>query len=1149
MKLKSLMALAIALLFSASGWAQTNYIAGWDGGESTGKPTTYGWASTNQSRTWGDLNGGGARMTTTYSGYTLENGTSYSYNASSNPSSKILWIRYADNNADTYTYTFTGLEAGHSYSFSGLIGWHNNSSNPTFTIAVEGTSSYASASKSISTKQKLYNVSFKFVVPVNETAESFTLKFTSNKGGDCMEAISGLKLVEDFEQYRTDLSDVIALATSVNSSLNDATLTTAISTAQAKVDDNENNVTYSDVTTLKSAMNTAITGHSYNAAGEDISGFIYNNGFESCTVTTTNAAAVGNAAPLDIAGGWTQTSSAAWSSSAVVEYGGTGQVNGASAPSADNLGNGGYTLGVSVGWGGTVTYKSKTIKLVAGSYRAKVNTYNAFADATQMTSKFGFVPSSGDPVLSSKVSFASSTWETDVVEFTLDEDTEGCFQVGGTAISGGSGSNAKVFFDNLTLTYFDPLKLAQLQLEALIATAQTEYAKPMVAAQKTALGTAITTAQSASTTTVDECTSAMTALQTAIDAAAPSIAVYAEIKAKVIDIQGDIINDNSNDAIVALNNGYNNGDYETVADAIAAFQAAVGSSFATTAETDYTGAIVNPNFEADGAAVQNPLGWSVTNHGRDDGTRNGAVTDMSGWYYNAYQQWWDAGIDIKQTITGLPNGQYEIGATVAGWTDCTVNLTGNDEYSWVQGQGDGTGVAISVTTYVTNGNLDIKVNWGVRDGGTFFKADNFTLVYKGIKPLLQKVLDEANAIGTTANVGDGAFQIPSAAASTFSSAITTAQGVYDDPEATASAVQTAIDNLNAAIDAYKAAELNAPTSGIQYRIKSTAADAATWKNMYYRLYPNQAQAHGGYSISADANDAEYLATAWKFTAVGGTTNGYKLSMIDAAGTERYICTNIKGYEDGNATQIRTTEDESKALVVKVIAATGTDGRWFLQNTEDNSYLGGQDAGLFSNSQNYDLAIEAADKASVSVNLTAGKYGTRIFPFTPTLPSAVKAYSCAAVDGSTLTLVEEGSPAANTPYIIYSEDGYSGDALTGWGSAATTSYKVGLLTGIYDTPTIAADANNYVLQTLNDKQAFYLVKEDFTNTQAYRAYITYEASGEVKVLNFVFDELPTSVNGIEAARNEKAVIYNLAGQRLNKTQKGVNIVNGKKVMVK
>lgn len=50
----------------------------------------------------------------------------------------------------------------------------------------------------------------------------------------------------------------------------------------------------------------------------------------------------------------------------------------------------------------------------------------------------------------------------------------------------------------------------------------------------------------------------------------------------------------------------------------------------------------------------------------------------------------------------------------------------------------------------------------------------------------------------------------------------------------------------------------------------------------------------------------------------------------------------------------------------------------------------------------------------------------------------------------------------------------------------------------------------------------------------------------------FDE-ETFLSGLTALENtektEASAIYNLAGQRLSKTQRGVNIVNGKKVLIK
>lgn len=223
----------------------------------------------------------------------------------------------------------------------------------------------------------------------------------------------------------------------------------------------------------------ALMGVSQAWAQTDVtSTYITNPGFESCTVTTTNAAAGGSAAPLDISGNWTQVSSAAWSSSAVVAYGGTGQVNGASAPSADNAGNSGNALGVSVGWSGTVTYQSSSaVTLPEGYYVLTVNAYNNLSGKTQFKSLNGFVPTIGDSYLSTKTSFAYATWEKDVIIFNLAAATEGKFQIGGQAVSGGSGENAKVFFDNITLKQYSNLDDCLRDINGLNSAT---YANPVV---------------------------------------------------------------------------------------------------------------------------------------------------------------------------------------------------------------------------------------------------------------------------------------------------------------------------------------------------------------------------------------------------------------------------------------------------------------------------------------------------------------------------------------------------------------------------------------------------------------------------------------------------------------------------------------------
>ena len=43
--------------------------------------------------------------------------------------------------------------------------------------------------------------------------------------------------------------------------------------------------------------------------------------------------------------------------------------------------------------------------------------------------------------------------------------------------------------------------------------------------------------------------------------------------------------------------------------------------------------------------------------------------------------------------------------------------------------------------------------------------------------------------------------------------------------------------------------------------------------------------------------------------------------------------------------------------------------------------------------------------------------------------------------------------------------------------------------------------------------------------------------------------PAGINGVETDAENNGAIYNMAGQRLQKLQKGLNIVGGKKIVVK
>lgn len=549
----------------------------------------------------------------------------------------------------------------------------------------------------------------------------------------------------------------------------------------------------------------------------------------------------------------------------------------------------------------------------------------------------------------------------------------------------------------------------------------------------------------------------------------------------------------------------------------------------------------------------------------------------------SYVDKWDGNgftMSITSTVT-LPAGKYAFKAAARAALNGVFSLTMfvGDEYVDYTVKGDsGYGIDTSGNanfsgsgSYANNNNgrgwewrhltfdldestsVTLKIQAVVK-GGNWASFSDYQLLTTSdnvaiLKDLLNTEIATATAIDKTTNVGTGIFQTPSSAVTTLNDEIDDAQEIYDNSSATSSEVSTAISNLQTAEATYKAT-INAPAVGKKYYIKVATPEHAKLNNAWL-LAAGATSTNNptGYTIQANNAPADYLCQAYTFTQVSGNT--YKISISRPEG-EVYLTNGTKnGSAAGHkAGQIQATTVAENAMVFK-IEAGNVANTFYIYNTETHSTIACQSGGnIYTESGNAYFSVAEASPVSISVNLAAGKYGTRIFPFVPSLPSEVKAYSCKAVDGSTLTLEEVTTPEANVPYIIYSEDGYTGAALTGYGTAAATSYTTGYLTGIYNTPTIEANANHYVLQTKdNGEQAFCIVTEDFTNTAPYRAYLTYEAPAGVKVLNFSFDDTPTAVNGIDVTQNEKATIYNLAGQRLNKAQKGVNIINGKKVLIK
>ena len=159
-----------------------------------------------------------------------------------------------------------------------------------------------------------------------------------------------------------------------------------------------------------------------------------------------------------------------------------------------------------------------------------------------------------------------------------------------------------------------------------------------------------------------------------------------------------------------------------------------------------------------------------------------------------------------------------------------------------------------------------------------------------------------------------------------------------------------------------------------------------------------------------------------------------------------------------------------------------------------------------------------------------------------------------VTNSTLTL------NANTPYIIKVHANKVNEELHISGAGATTLYKPAdepytaiygnyTITGTYTSKAIAA-GEEYVLTNGMWCQLTEKAVTDGKNILgAFRVYLTADGENTPSEVRFVINNSDaTAIDELEAENgNVKAEVYDLSGRRVEKAEKGIFVVNGKKVV--
>ena len=238
-----------------------------------------------------------------------------------------------------------------------------------------------------------------------------------------------------------------------------------------------------------------------------------------------------------------------------------------------------------------------------------------------------------------------------------------------------------------------------------------------------------------------------------------------------------------------------------------------------------------------------------------------------------------------------------------------------------------------------------------------------------------------------------------------------------------------------------------------------------------------------------------------------------------------------------------------------------NGSWFcLKYPEDANYLNAQSGKVASYGANDNgssfLLTEYKEGAVVEVSDI--EYATLYLDYAAYIPEGVEVYVVekAANGYATLKLVENDANAipANTGVILKNAGKYTLKA-AGAGSVANTS---SLLKGSVADTYVEGDA--YVLAEgskgvglykaqLNKNEAGAAGETHFLNN-AGKAYLPASAVADASAPMFSFDrgEGTTDIIDVEPAM-ENVVIYDLTGRRVEKMEKGIYIVNGRKVYVK
>lgn len=736
---------------------------------------------------------------------------------------------------------------------------------------------------------------------------------------------------------------------------------------------------------------------------------------------------------------------------------------------------------------------------------------------------------------------------------------------------------------------------AQDAYETALAEAQAlDLTQPMNAAVKSAMktalnnyGTATEDTYETATTALNEATANVKASITAYATLKASIDFYAE-KAAALDDAGKAAYDASSIEESYINGGYTDTEATGYAiDALAvAYRTAVASQ--TTAGTDMSDALINPDFE-DGFT-----GWAYTN----------MQTMINGNLTNNFVERWSSSASslgdasVKQSVT-LNEGYYTLKAQVVarnlsaklyvkvGSDTISVATDGAEQtYNSLSFQVTADATEIEVG-YYTDGVID-----GYSSGEGWFAIDNVSLT------LVVKEVNETTAAQLIATIPDGMMNKDVKAAMNSAKTTLESEVTLDNYLA----LQEAIEDANASIEAYKTSRsvldevksFLTSTWGLTSNVysedafedyeqqynDSTLTDALAYGSVNSGVLPDVLlDGWDGRGAQDWAGGTLYINT-WSQEGNSDGSNFvtpfYEVWNSDNSTLQAKTYTKtISGLETGKTyavsawVRVRISNDQSDALTGITLQAGDGDAVNVCTGEQVGSsqlYLDTFTAiGTADADGNLTVKFVVADSCNaswlsfknvkcsrtvtISENLPYEEDDTTYYYATYCTPTAVDLDNCdflayaVTVSGTELTYTQlSGIVPASTPMVVKNT------------AAGTYAATIGLdeATEVTDNDLKASDgtivgngSTIYILGNSSDGVAWYFCAAG-TTIAAGKCYLAVDANG---VKSIGIHGTADAISSVATEQSKSCVRYNLSGQQVNNGYKGIVIENGKKYLVK